>query len=180
MLWKNGTILIFLFDLRFGLKPTKEVRKRFLNHSLPKFRAIALSQSKNQFMATLIEPPALVRSWSWCRRLGFATSTKRYFLVSMAKCFTDFHVDFGGTSVFWVPLVGKKTFWLLGLSMWIWRPMKSGAKSVRTRSFRTYWDPKWKTPHLDRQLLQQSNISQTYFLLKCRKSGKTGKRSYRS
>ncbi|KAI1729611.1 jmjC domain-containing histone demethylation protein 1 [Ditylenchus destructor] len=45
----------------------------------------------------------------------FSTYPKvqRYCLLSVADCFTDFHVDFGGTSVWYHILKGKKIFWLI-------------------------------------------------------------------
>jgi hypothetical protein len=33
--------------------------------------------------------------------------------MSVAKCYTDFHVDFGGTSVWYHILKGAKVFWLI-------------------------------------------------------------------
>lgn len=40
----------------------------------------------------------------------FSTYPKvqRYCLMSVANCFTDFHIDFGGTSVWYHVLKGKK------------------------------------------------------------------------
>ncbi|CAF1171467.1 unnamed protein product [Adineta steineri] len=39
--------------------------------------------------------------------------TRKYVLMSVAKCFTDFHIDMGGSSVWYHVLKGKKVFWLL-------------------------------------------------------------------
>lgn len=33
--------------------------------------------------------------------------------MSVAGCYTDFHIDLGGTSVWYHVLKGKKSFWLL-------------------------------------------------------------------
>jgi hypothetical protein len=33
--------------------------------------------------------------------------------MSVAGCYTDFHIDFGGTSVWYHILKGKKVFWLI-------------------------------------------------------------------
>ncbi|XP_033123248.1 lysine-specific demethylase 2B-like [Anneissia japonica] len=38
---------------------------------------------------------------------------QKYCLMSVAGCFTDFHVDFGGTSVWYHILHGQKIFWLI-------------------------------------------------------------------
>jgi len=37
----------------------------------------------------------------------------RYCLMSVAGCYTDFHIDLGGTSVWYHILRGKKIFWLI-------------------------------------------------------------------
>ena len=37
----------------------------------------------------------------------------RYCLMSVAGCFTDFHIDFGGTSVWYHVLRGEKQFLLI-------------------------------------------------------------------
>ncbi|CAI9734561.1 lysine-specific demethylase 2A-like isoform X3 [Octopus vulgaris] len=38
---------------------------------------------------------------------------QKYCLMSVAGCYTDFHVDFGGTSVWYHILHGQKVFWLI-------------------------------------------------------------------
>jgi len=38
---------------------------------------------------------------------------QKYCLMSIAGCYTDFHVDLGGTSVWYHVLRGKKVFWLI-------------------------------------------------------------------
>ncbi|KHN73632.1 JmjC domain-containing histone demethylation protein 1 [Toxocara canis] len=38
---------------------------------------------------------------------------QHYCLMSVKECFTDFHVDFGGTSVWYHVLKGKKIFWMI-------------------------------------------------------------------
>lgn len=40
-------------------------------------------------------------------------SLSRYCLMSVKGCYTDFHVDFGGTSVWYHILKGEKVFWLI-------------------------------------------------------------------
>ncbi|XP_043112585.1 lysine-specific demethylase 2B-like isoform X1 [Puntigrus tetrazona] len=37
----------------------------------------------------------------------------RYCLMSVKGCFTDFHIDFGGTSVWYHVFKGRKVFWLI-------------------------------------------------------------------
>lgn len=38
---------------------------------------------------------------------------QKYCLMSVKNCYTDFHVDFGGTSVWYHILRGSKVFWLI-------------------------------------------------------------------
>jgi hypothetical protein len=38
---------------------------------------------------------------------------QKYCLMSIAGCYTDFHVDLGGTSVWYHLLRGQKIFWLI-------------------------------------------------------------------
>ena len=38
---------------------------------------------------------------------------QKYCLMSVKGCYTDFHIDFGGTSVWYHILKGKKIFWLI-------------------------------------------------------------------
>uniref|UniRef100_A0A673FWG0 [histone H3]-dimethyl-L-lysine(36) demethylase n=1 Tax=Sinocyclocheilus rhinocerous TaxID=307959 RepID=A0A673FWG0_9TELE len=38
---------------------------------------------------------------------------QKYCLMSVERCFTDFHIDFGGTSVWYHILRGRKVFWLI-------------------------------------------------------------------
>jgi hypothetical protein len=65
--------------------------------------------------------PQFVRDIDWIDNIwpsGKETSTdyprvQYYCLTSTAGCFTDFHVDFGGTSVWYHVLSGKKVFLLI-------------------------------------------------------------------
>jgi len=43
----------------------------------------------------------------------FYPKVQKYCLMSIAGCYTDFHVDLGGTSVWYHVLKGKKIFWLI-------------------------------------------------------------------
>jgi hypothetical protein len=38
---------------------------------------------------------------------------QKYCLMSVGGCYTDFHIDFGGSSVWYHILWGKKVFWLI-------------------------------------------------------------------
>jgi len=44
---------------------------------------------------------------------GFYPKVQFYCLMSVADCYTDFHIDFGGSSVYYHILKGKKTFFFI-------------------------------------------------------------------
>ena len=78
-----------------------------------------------------VEPPLIVRQLDWIEtawpkqlRLAQTDATnslekmkypkvQKYVLMSVAECFTDFHIDMGGTSVWYHVLKGEKIFWLI-------------------------------------------------------------------
>ncbi|KAL3099368.1 hypothetical protein niasHT_022111 [Heterodera trifolii] len=57
----------------------------------------------------------LLKKSRWARSNDFSTYPKvqKYCLMSVANCFTDFHIDFGGSSVWYHILKGEKIFWLI-------------------------------------------------------------------
>ena len=77
--------------------------------------SLEVSQSK---LGRLIRRPQVVRDLDlqdavWPPELqakGEYPKVQFYCLMSVADCFTDFHIDFGGSSVFYHILKGKKTF----------------------------------------------------------------------
>ena len=77
--------------------------------------SLEVSQSK---LGRLIRRPQIVRDLDlqdavWPAELqskGEYPKVQFYCLMSVADCFTDFHIDFGGSSVFYHILKGKKTF----------------------------------------------------------------------
>ena len=77
--------------------------------------SLEVSQSK---LGRLIRRPQIVRDLDlqdsvWPEELlakGEYPRVQFYCLMSVADCFTDFHIDFGGSSVFYHVLKGKKTF----------------------------------------------------------------------
>ncbi|CAG4981083.1 unnamed protein product [Colias eurytheme] len=73
-------------------------------------------------MAALVEPPGLARRLDWAERVwagGSSLETRarpavqRYCLMSAGGSYTDFHVDFGGTTVWYHVLHGRKIFYLI-------------------------------------------------------------------
>lgn len=80
--------------------------------------SLEVSQSK---LGRLIKRPKVVRDLDlqdavWPAELiakGDYPKVQFYCLMSVADCFTDFHIDFGGSSVFYHILKGKKTFFFI-------------------------------------------------------------------
>lgn len=78
-----------------------------------------------------VESPTVVRlidwvDWVWPRHLKESQTegtnviedmkypkVQKYCLMSVKGCYTDFHIDFGGTSVWYHILKGQKVFWLI-------------------------------------------------------------------
>ena len=80
--------------------------------------SLEVSQSR---LGRLIRRPQIVRDLDlqdsvWPTELqakGEIPRVQFYCLMSVADCFTDFHIDFGGSSVFYHILKGKKTFFFI-------------------------------------------------------------------
>lgn len=80
--------------------------------------SLEVSQST---LGRLIKRPQIVRDLDlqdsvWPAELqakGEFPHVQFYCLMSVADCFTDFHIDFGGSSVFYHILKGKKTFFFI-------------------------------------------------------------------
>lgn len=65
-----------------------------------------------------VKPPAIVSKLSWVDRCwpkddSERPSVAKYCLLSMADSYTDFHVDFGGTSVWYHVVKGSKVFFII-------------------------------------------------------------------
>ena len=88
-------------------------------------RAKVLNQISLEFSHTPLHPmvksPQFVRDLDWIdhawppdrREAGDYPVVQYYCLTSTAGCYTDFHVDFGGTAVWYHVLRGEKTFALI-------------------------------------------------------------------
>ncbi|KAJ5585394.1 uncharacterized protein N7459_005194 [Penicillium hispanicum] len=80
--------------------------------------SLEVSQSK---LGRLIKRPKVVRDLDlqdavWPEELkavGDYPKVQFYCLMSVADCYTDFHIDFGGSSVYYHILKGKKTFFFI-------------------------------------------------------------------
>ncbi|KAJ8302297.1 hypothetical protein KUTeg_021284 [Tegillarca granosa] len=86
------------------------------------FNVISLEFS-NTKLSDLVLPPTIVRQLSWVSNLwpdhlpDDCTYTRpevqKYCLMGVKDSFTDFHIDFGGTSVWYHVLWGEKVFYLI-------------------------------------------------------------------
>ncbi|KAA3675432.1 lysine-specific demethylase 7A [Paragonimus westermani] len=100
--------------------------------------SLEFSQSN---LSTLVQPPHVVSELSlitncWIPEVAddddshdaptSTPSVQKYCLLSMAGSYTDFHIDFGGSSVWYHVVWGEKTFYLIPptqenlLSYWKW------------------------------------------------------------
>jgi Cupin-like domain len=92
---------------------------------------------RNTPLASLVKSPKFVRDLDWIDAVwqteDSKPQTQYYCLTSTAGCFTDFHVDFGGTSVWYHVLSGSKHFLLIPPTVenlqlyedWLCRPDQS-------------------------------------------------------
>ncbi|KAM7446348.1 Lysine-specific demethylase 2A [Porites harrisoni] len=94
------------------------------------YNVISLEFSHTK-LEDLVEPPHLVRVMDWVNvvwpqdlieQQRDSTNSladmkypkvRKYVLMSVGGCYTDFHIDFGGTSVWYHIMRGKKVFWLI-------------------------------------------------------------------
>ncbi|XP_066566238.1 histone lysine demethylase PHF8 isoform X2 [Amia ocellicauda] len=86
-------------------------RQRVLN-------VISLEFSETR-LSNLVETPRIVRKLSWVENLWPEESAferpnvQKYCLMGVKDSYTDFHIDFGGTSVWYHVLRGEKIFYLI-------------------------------------------------------------------
>uniref|UniRef100_A0A6Q2Y8J6 Histone lysine demethylase PHF8 n=1 Tax=Esox lucius TaxID=8010 RepID=A0A6Q2Y8J6_ESOLU len=86
-------------------------RDRILN-------VISLEFSETR-LSNLVETPKIVRKLSWVENLWPEESVferpnvQKYCLMGVKDSYTDFHIDFGGTSVWYHVLRGEKIFYLI-------------------------------------------------------------------
>ncbi|KAJ3394422.1 JmjC domain-containing histone demethylation protein 1 [Entophlyctis sp. JEL0112] len=83
------------------------------------FNVISLEIGSTK-LAQMIERPKIVRDLDWTNLVWPARSMKPefprvqlYCLMSVKDCYTDFHIDFGGSSVFYHILSGEKIFYFV-------------------------------------------------------------------
>lgn len=80
------------------------------------YNCISLEVS-NSRLSDLVRPPNIVNKLSWVDSywppVESKPSVSKYCLVSMQDSYTDFHIDFGGTSVWYHVLSGDKIFFII-------------------------------------------------------------------
>ncbi|CAC5396487.1 PHF8 [Mytilus coruscus] len=86
------------------------------------FNVISLEFSKTK-LSELVTPPVIVRQLSWVSNLWpdqlpedctyTRPEVQKYCLMGVKDSFTDFHIDFGGTSVWYHVLWGEKVFYMI-------------------------------------------------------------------
>ncbi|KAI5064597.1 hypothetical protein GOP47_0021267 [Adiantum capillus-veneris] len=69
-------------------------------------------------LQNMVSAPSIVRELdlvgkAWPRTDGHSPKVQLYALMSVANCYTDFHIDFGGSSVWYHVLSGRKAFLLV-------------------------------------------------------------------
>ncbi|CAB9501265.1 JmjC domain-containing histone demethylation protein 1 [Seminavis robusta] len=97
-------------------KAATKASQSFMEHqSRPRIlNQISLEFSRTA-LASRVKSPTFVRDLDWIEQQDKKSTTpvQYYCLTSMAGCFTDFHADFGGTSVWYHVLSGSKMFCLI-------------------------------------------------------------------
>ena len=114
----------------------KKARTRVLN--------VLSLEFSNTPMAKLVRSPRIVRSIDWVdvawplhRRVERQYPAVQYYcLMSVEGSFTDFHIDFGGTSVWYHVLHGAKRFYFIApteANLSIYQVRAPSRRSVRAR-----------------------------------------------
>ncbi|GFQ66049.1 lysine-specific demethylase 7A [Trichonephila clavata] len=85
------------------------------------YNVISLEFSKTR-LSDLVKPPSIVQKLSWVENYWpknsethtpYCPQVMKYCLMSAQDSYTDFHIDFGGTSVWYHILRGEKIFFLI-------------------------------------------------------------------
>ncbi|KAF8561130.1 hypothetical protein P879_09001 [Paragonimus westermani] len=119
----------------------KEFVKCFISCPRTKLLNMLSLEFSQSNLSTLVQPPHVVSELSlitncWIPEVAddddshdaptSTPSVQKYCLLSMAGSYTDFHIDFGGSSVWYHVVWGEKTFYLIPptqenlLSYWKW------------------------------------------------------------
>ncbi|KAF5914504.1 hypothetical protein HPG69_016455 [Diceros bicornis minor] len=93
--------------------------KYFTNPNRPKVLNVISLEFSDTKMSELVEVPDVARKLSWVENYWPDDSVfpkpfvQKYCLMGVQDSYTDFHIDFGGTSVWYHVLWGEKIFYLI-------------------------------------------------------------------
>ncbi|XP_058580088.1 lysine-specific demethylase 7A [Neofelis nebulosa] len=93
--------------------------KYFMNPNRPKVLNVISLEFSDTKMSELVEVPDIARKLSWVENYWPDDSVfpkpfvQKYCLMGVQDSYTDFHIDFGGTSVWYHVLWGEKIFYLI-------------------------------------------------------------------
>ncbi|XP_070612422.1 lysine-specific demethylase 7A isoform X2 [Erythrolamprus reginae] len=93
--------------------------KYFTNPERPKVLNVISLEFSDTKMSELVEVPDIARKLSWVENYWPDDSVfpkpfvQKYCLMGVQDSYTDFHIDFGGTSVWYHVLWGEKIFYLI-------------------------------------------------------------------
>ncbi|KAM9651206.1 lysine-specific demethylase 7A [Trichechus inunguis] len=93
--------------------------KYFTNPNRPKVLNVISLEFSDTKMSELVEVPDIARKLSWVENYWPDDSVfpkpfvQKYCLMGVQDSYTDFHIDFGGTSVWYHVLWGEKIFYLI-------------------------------------------------------------------
>lgn len=80
------------------------------------YNCISLEVSHSS-LSDFVRAPSIVNKLSWVEsywpKVDTRPAVSKYCLISMQNSFTDFHIDFGGTSVWYHVLKGEKVFYII-------------------------------------------------------------------
>jgi F-box/leucine-rich repeat protein 10/11 len=123
--WTLGDLVEYFEDedrlmmIRQRQYSTTKRRRRSTNTPInqPKVLNQISLEFRHTPLATVVKSPQFVRDLDWIDQAWPDETTKPqtqyYCLTSTAGCYTDFHVDFGGTSVWYHVMTGQKHFLLI-------------------------------------------------------------------
>lgn len=107
-------------DLKMKMREWVEYYETFPRQSVYNVISLEFSDTK---LSNLVHPPSVVREMDWINRHWPKSLTEdceyqrplvqKYCLMSVKDSYTDFHVDFGGTSVWYHLIKGEKIFYLI-------------------------------------------------------------------
>ncbi|XP_046729162.1 lysine-specific demethylase 7A isoform X2 [Silurus meridionalis] len=97
----------------------REFVKYYYQPERPKVLNLISLEFSDTKMAELVDVPKIAREMSWVEKYWPDDSifpkpfVQKYCLMGVKNSYTDFHIDFGGTSVWYHVLWGEKVFYLI-------------------------------------------------------------------